>query len=763
MSSLRQGVAVVSPERRILFVNPLFCELVFSGLTPADLMGKSGVDLADRFKDNFQDPDGFTASVQEIYTHKQPVIGELIRLQDGRLLSRDYTPIYQADELVAHVWTYQQAEIEKQRHFYEQILNNIPADIAVFDKDHRYLFVNPQGIRNPELRAWIIHKNDEEYCDHRQRPYSIFQERRAAFNQAIQTQKQAEWEEELINPSGEAENHYRKMFPVVNEQGQVDLVIGYGMNVTAIKQAQAVLQRAKQEAEANAKAKEDFLARVSHELRTPMNGIIGLTDLLDRSALDEKQSKYIQLLRHSAQSLVSIVNEVLDIEKIGSGKMELHPEEFVLSERMQALMDLFQETALAKGLNLSLDLQNGVAESYRSDINRILQVLGNLLSNALKFTDQGLVSLQVHASEESMVCFRVIDTGIGIEQDSLERVFEPFVQAHVPGQTQRAGTGLGLTICKELAALMGGTIAVESQIGSGSTFTFSLPLSPVETHKEPPDRAEQLATVEALGGKRILLVEDVPLNRFLVEEMTRDWGISLEMAVDGAEGLQKARHTRYDLILMDIQVPLMDGVQVTLAIRQLEDPVLASVPIVALSANAFETDRRNYLKAGMNDTLSKPFDAGQLLDVVWKTLSAGHAATQQTDQKAIDSSRKLVIDLAYLNRVGNGNPEFVRMMLHSFVDSVEESCADLKAHLQRGDRRSIGEVVHKLKFALGVVGVTELKETVAYLEAEGKGMGEPSPESEYGQVVTLFINEMSQLRLKAGDLKIEDGVWCLRF
>lgn len=363
LSSLRQGVVVVSPERRILFVNPLFCELVFSGLTPADLMGKSGVDLADRFKDNFQDPDGFTASVQEIYTHKQPVIGELIRLQDGRLLSRDYTPIYQADELVAHVWTYQQAEIEKQRHFYEQILNNIPADIAVFDKDHRYLFVNPQGIRNPELRAWIIHKNDEEYCDHRQRPYSIFQERRAAFNQAIQTQKQAEWEEELINPSGEAENHYRKMFPVVNEQGQVDLVIGYGMNVTAIKQAQAVLQRAKQEAEANAKAKEDFLARVSHELRTPMNGIIGLTDLLDRSALDEKQSKYIQLLRHSAQSLVSIVNEVLDIEKIGSGKMELHPEEFVLSERMQALMDLFQETALAKGLNLSLDLQNGVAES----------------------------------------------------------------------------------------------------------------------------------------------------------------------------------------------------------------------------------------------------------------------------------------------------------------------------------------------------------------------------------------------------------------
>ena len=924
LSSLQQGIIVLSPDRVVLYTNPKFCALLHPELTPADMIGQSGKELVSRFKDVFMQPEEFMDRVHQIYAHPEPIHGEVVRMRDGRLLSRDYQPIFDGDQVQAHIWVYQefssrlgseeldvqrvlnhfisslyeketeeeilwdltrnciaqldfiecvvymldeesgvlkqraawgpkapegnvienylelpvgtgiiglvaqtgkaeivgdvnqdpryipdtfprgseitvpifsrgkvigiidsehpnkyffedkhlsvlttlaavmgikitqirdrqtrQTEIERQRLFYEQILNNIPADIAVFNKEHRYLFVNPQGIRNPELRAWIINKNDEEYCDYRERPYSIFQERRAAFNQAIQTQVQTEWEESLISPSGETENYYRRMFPVVNEQGQVDLVIGYGMNVTAIKQAQAVLQRAKQEAEENAQAKEAFLARVSHELRTPMNGIIGLTDLLQRSELSERQSQYIQLLQQSARSLVAIVNEVLDIEKIGSGKMELHPVVFPLRERMQALLDLCQEPANLRGLELKLHVEDGLSDCYRGDINRISQIIGNLLSNALKFTDRGSIELKVHCIDNQTLCFKIIDTGIGIDAESIDRIFEPFVQAASSGQSPRAGTGLGLTICKELANLMGGAIRVQSTLGTGSSFSLCLPLEAVLEADTVPQALNDNTESGNLIGKRVLLVEDVALNRFLVEAMTAEWGIELEMAENGAEGLKKVRQATYDLVLMDVQMPVMDGVQATRVIRQLSDSSIASIPIVALSANAFDSDRRSYLEAGMNDTLSKPFDSEQLRAVMLRVLSGETCAIQPSLSISTPTAVGLAIDLSYLNRVGNGNPGFVQTMLQSFAESVDESCTEMKEMLKNRDRKAIGEVAHKLKFALGVVGVTTLKDTVAFLEAQGKGVGEPTSDEEYAQVVKTFVEAMRQLKTEA--------------
>jgi signal transduction histidine kinase/HPt (histidine-containing phosphotransfer) domain-containing protein/ActR/RegA family two-component response regulator len=924
LSSLQQGIIVLSPDRVVLYTNPKFCALLHPELTPADMIGQSGKELVSRFKDVFMQPEEFMDRVHQIYAHPEPIHGEVVRMRDGRLLSRDYQPIFDGDQVQAHIWVYQefssrlgseeldvqrvlnhfisslyeketeeeilwdltrnciaqldfiecvvymldeesgvlkqraawgpkapegnvienylelpvgtgiiglvaqtgkaeivgdvnqdpryildtfprgseitvpifsrgkvigiidsehpnkyffedkhlsvlttlaavmgikitqirdrqtrQTEIERQRLFYEQILNNIPADIAVFNKEHRYLFVNPQGIRNPELRAWIINKNDEEYCDYRERPYSIFQERRAAFNQAIQTQVQTEWEESLINPSGETENYYRRMFPVVNEQGQVDLVIGYGMNVTAIKQAQAVLQRAKQEAEENAQAKEAFLARVSHELRTPMNGIIGLTDLLLRSELSERQSQYIQLLQQSARSLVAIVNEVLDIEKIGSGKMELHPVVFPLRERMQALLDLSQEQANFRGLELKLHVEDGLSDCYRGDINRISQIIGNLLSNALKFTDQGSIELKVHCIDNQTLCFKIIDTGIGIDAESIDRIFEPFVQAASSGQSPRAGTGLGLTICKELANLMGGAIRVQSTLGTGSSFSLCLPLEAVLEADTVPQALNDNTESGNLIGKRVLLVEDVALNRFLVEAMTAEWGIELEMAENGAEGLKKVRQATYDLVLMDVQMPVMDGVQATRVIRQLSDSSIASIPIVALSANAFDSDRRSYLEAGMNDTLSKPFDSEQLRAVMLRVLSGETCAIQPSLSISTPTAVGLAIDLSYLNRVGNGNPGFVQTMLQSFAESVDESCTEMKEMLKNRDRKAIGEVAHKLKFALGVVGVTTLKDTVVFLEAQGKGVVEPASDEEYAQVVKTFVEAMRQLKTEA--------------
>lgn len=921
LSSLQQGIVVVSPARIILYANPMFCRLLHPDLTPADLIGNNGHTFLEKFKEIFMLPEGFMDRVAQIYANLKPVQDEVVRMRDGRQLSRDYTPIWEADAIQAHIWVYQElpsslageqshmqrllnefitslykmeteeeilreatqqymaqlefsesviyildkaegilkpraawglnvpegnflehaletplgkgivgqvaasglpelisdlssdpryvfnelmwqseiavpifsrgkvigiiqcghpqkyffqdkhlstlttlaailgikitqirdrqfrkSEVERQRMFFEHILNNIPADIAVFDKEHRYLFVNPQGIRNPEIRSWIINKRDEDYCDYRGRPYSIFETRRAAFNRALETQAEAEWEEVLTHSTGEKENHYRKMFPVVNEQGEVDLVIGYGMNVTAIKQAQAALQLAKQEAEENAQAKHAFLTRVSHELRTPVNGIIGLTDLLLRSELDGRQSKYMQLLQQSAQSLVSIVNEVLDIEKIGSGKMELHPVVFSLPDRMQVLIDLFQETAHSRSLDLRLSIEKELAIQYRGDINRISQIIGNLLSNAIKFTDRGSVELRVYGHADEMICFQITDTGIGIDPASIERIFEPFVQAALTGQSPREGTGLGLTICREFAHLMGGSITATSVPGTGSSFRLFLPLEPAEALKVATYSGGITNESKNLIGKRVLLVEDLELNRFLVEEMTKEWGIHLDVAENGADGLQKACQVHYDLILMDVQMPVLDGVQATRAIRALSNKKQASVPIVALSANAFEQDRLAYLEAGMNDTLPKPFDSDRLRRMMEQVCFGQEPNSMLPAFQSQWIFSGSGIDLSYLNQVGNQNPDFTQSMLRSFANSVAECCVELRDFLQKGDRQAIGTVAHKLKFALGVVGVTALQDAVAFLENQGKRLTESASEEEYIRVVNQFVREMEGLR-----------------
>jgi CheY-like chemotaxis protein/anti-sigma regulatory factor (Ser/Thr protein kinase) len=398
---------------------------------------------------------------------------------------------------------------------------------------------------------------------------------------------------------------------------------------------------------------------------------------------------------------------------------------------------------------LTLQVEEALSTFYNGDVNRISQILGNILSNALKFTDSGSVQLFVEA-DVSGICFRVADTGIGIEADSLEKIFEPFVQARSRGQTDRPGTGLGLTICKELSELMGGRIEVESKLGAGSTFRLYLPLQAVTEAASVAAVQSRGPLIERLKGKRVLLVEDVSLNRFLVEEMTFEWGIELEMALDGVEGLKKASDSTYDLILMDIQMPLMDGIQCTRAIRQLPDPERAAVPIIALSANAFESDRRNYLQAGMNDALSKPFDSTQLMGVLVRNLGAQTEGLKTQHDKEEHLASELTIDLTYLNRVGNGNPAFIKTMLKSFIESVDEITLEMEQMLAKGDRKSIGEAAHKLKFALGVVGVTALKNDVAFLEDQGKGYSEAAVDQEYTKVASGFIWNLRGLREQAG-------------
>ena len=384
------------------------------------------------------------------------------------------------------------------------------------------------------------------------------------------------------------------------------------------------LEHARTAAEAASRAKSQFLAAMSHELRTPMNAIIGFTDLLLRGNHDARQQEQLRHIDAASRSLLALINQVLDLSKIEAGKLELESRAFAPGVMLDKLEALFQSQAAARNLRLHVSRSADLPAAVTGDAMRLEQVLTNLLGNALKFTQAGSIELTVERRGERdgriVLEFGVRDTGIGISAEQLERLFTPFTQADQSTTRRYGGTGLGLAISKQLIELMGGELSVESRPGEGSTFRFSVPLATADgvPAGEAPSRSaiSQLEAARAVRGLRVLLAEDNAMNRRLVGEILGDAGVVLDYAEDGRKALAAVQVTTYDLVLMDMQMPEMDGLEATRAIRAL--PRFASLPIIAMTANAFEEDRAACVAAGMNDFLAKPIDAEQVLAILAK-------------------------------------------------------------------------------------------------------------------------------------------------
>ncbi|MFI4933824.1 MAG: ATP-binding protein [Caulobacterales bacterium] len=420
--------------------------------------------------------------------------------------------------------------------------------------------------------------------------------------------------------------------------GNPSRLVGAMQNVTARKNAEQELLAAKNEAEAASRAKSAFLATMSHEIRTPLNGVLGMAQAMDADDLSDAQRERLDVLRKSGVALLGILNDILDISKIEAGKIELEDIEFDLGEVARSVHSNFESLAAEKDVSLVLEL-GAAAGAYRGDPTRLRQILNNLTSNALKFTQVGEVRIDSFPMTDGLRIV-VSDTGVGMSAETLSSLFTAFTQADSSTTRRFGGTGLGLAICRELAELMGGSVEAHSEPGRGSVFTVLLPLERVRFMQEASSAPEvaQSQTPGSLSGIRLLVAEDNAVNRLVLKTLLKQAGIEPVMVENGADAVKAWRERSWDAILMDVQMPVMDGPTATRTVRRLEaEGNRARTSIIGLTANAMSHQLAEYRAAGMDDVVTKPIEFRRLFEALQAAFSAPAGESGATENRSIQA------------------------------------------------------------------------------------------------------------------------------
>lgn len=532
--------------------------------------------------------------------------------------------------------------------------------------------------------------------------------------------------------------------PRFDDKGQLIGSIGIHLDITQQKNLEYELIEAREQAEQSARSQEMFLANMSHEIRTPLNAIMGMSRELQKTSLNQQQKSYLEAVNSAGEQLLVVINDILDISKIQAGKLHIENIGFRLREIGDRVMQVMSHRAEEKGISLVCTTDARVHPVLIGDPYRLNQVLLNLISNGIKFTEKGTVEVICKVEEDSnsgqRISFTVKDTGIGMDKEFTQRIFENFSQEDRSVARRFGGTGLGMAISKQLVTLMNGDIKVESEKGEGTKVYFWLPFRKGSEMEIAP-KVQAPTDNRILNGKKILLAEDNEMNRLVATTVLQPYGTIIEEVINGQEAVEAIRTGDYDLILMDVQMPIMDGLEATRRIRQ---DLQHDIPIIALTANAIKGENEICFAAGMNDYLTKPFKEEDLVALMAKWLGGETGLISNTSSM---ESNQALFDLGKLREIGKGNQAFIDKMIRLFSEQAPLSVQEIKEAYGQKDLEKVKAVAHRLKPSIDNMGIHSLTKEIRQIETLAlSGDQEQELPGLIEQLETVLVEVVGKLR-----------------
>lgn len=634
-----------------------------------------------------------------------------------------------------------QDNIKRQEEKYRNIIANMNLGLIEVDNDEivRYAnqsFCNVSGFELDE----IIGKNPSQLFVQGEANQEFIQEQIELREKGISSVYQLP----IKNKRGELRWWAISGAPNYDDHGNLLGSIGIHLDITDQKRLEEDLKQEKSKAIEASKAKEVFLANMSHEIRTPLNAIIGFLRELKRLDLTTTQNQFVENSFNAAQHLLSIINNILDISKIESGEMSLDNTVFSLKECISDIISILQPKARQKKILLKARFSDDLFSAFKADALKIKQILYNIIGNSLKFTNVGEICLECKVikdfSNHQKLEICITDTGIGMSEEYVKHIFKKFNQEDSSISRKYGGTGLGMAITRELIHLMKGEIKIKSKKNVGTEISIFLDMNKsIEKSESKNIEVKEHISIE---GTRVLLVEDNELNQLVAENSLTHFGCEVIKADNGKMAVDILSKQQFDIILMDIQMPELDGIEATKILRQ---EFRLGTPIIALTANAFKTEIDNCIAAGMNSYITKPFDEDELLKIIYKNIK------MQSNLEINNSEEeKILYDLRNIQALSRGNDDFIQKMLSIFITQTQETIPMVEKAFEEKNYAEIARLIHRIKPSIEGVGIYSIKETVKDLEVKSK-----EQQADFPELYTMFLEVKETLFTAINQLERE--------
>ena len=693
--NLQTGVLLEDEARKIVVVNQTFVDLFNIPAPPEQLIGMDCSNSAEQSKHLFKNQEQFISRIDEILLKKEKVIGETLELLDGRIFERNYIPMFINREYKGHLWKYtditsrieHEKQLRKSEEKYRSIISNINLGLVEVDLDERIKYVNQSfcEISGYEEDQLIGMSPTQLFLDD-----SSYEELMRAKNESRLNRVSDVYEIPVKIKSGEKRWWLISGAPLFNDNGEVTGSIGIHLDITRQKNLEEDLTKAKLEAEKSSRAKELFLANMSHEIRTPLSGIYGMLQLLQGTPLNEEQITYTNAIDKAIDTLQSIITDILDFSKINNGVLHLETSPFSLKEELEAVRQLMSPKAAVNGVKIDFKFDDKLSEVYTGDAHRINQIITNLVGNSIKFTTIGSISINAFCKKKTrnkdLVLIEVVDTGIGIHETFLPRIFDAFTQEQDGKSKSFGGTGLGMSITKHLVSLMDGNIVVKSKKGVGTSVLVEFPLlKTIADQNQVAYHTEEFP----LKGKEIIVAEDNDINATVIRSILSKAGAQVEMVQNGLDLINALTTKSFDLVISDIQMPVMSGIE---AVKLIRERFGCKLRVIALTANALTEEKENCLKSGFNAVVFKPFKKDQLLEACLVHMS-GPLEKEAENPITLKGS---LYNLETLAEMLDFNQEQLRKLVIEFCVETPTRLIQLKKALTDGDSEEAKRIVHYL-------------------------------------------------------------------